>query len=326
MASKLHPRDRVRLGLVVVLVTIAAGSCTPEPPDNPYDNLPPVVSTEGWTVPPIPEDNFAWLHQQVFAPTCANSGCHDGTFEPDFRTVGSSWNTLVNHPVIANDADMAFSRRVVPGNVGASFLFERLTVEIPNTSGMMPLEVDEDSDYDERRAEYLDAIAAWIEAGAPDASGQVAPENGASLPPQIHGFAAFPPDVLSGVYVRAEGPGIQPVVVDPVVANVFIAVTDDQLPMTSLDCSWALGLDAEDAAASAAGGDFGPAPFTFEAATFTGSTETYGLSAQVDFSGYAPGTELTLQLRAGDGDATAAVPLSSSPEYIQLLYRIRIAP
>ena len=79
-------------------------------------------------------------------------------------------------------------------------------------------------------------------------------------------------------------------------------------------------MDTEDAAAAAEGGEFGPAL----EATFTGSTETYGLTTEIDFSGYAPGTELTLQVRAGDGDATSAVPLSTSPEYIQLLYRIRI--
>lgn len=314
----------VRMGLGLSLLLVHPG-CTPEPPENPYDEAPPVINTEGLSVPPLPEDNFAWLHQQIFAPTCANSGCHDGTFEPDFRTVGSSWNTLVNHPVIANDGAFSFNRRVVPGDVAASFLYERLTVEIPNTSGMMPLEVDESSDYNDRRAEYLAALAAWIEAGAPDASGFAPPADGASLPPQIHGFAAFPPDLLSGVYLRAEGPGIQPVLVDPDVITVFIAVTDDQLPMTSLDAQWALGTDAEDAELAEAGGDFGPAPFTFDAATFSGSTETYGLSASIDLTSYEEGAEFTLQIRVSDGEAEAAVPLSNSPEYIQLLYRLRIA-
>jgi len=312
-------------GLAIALVVLLV-ACGPEAPWNPYYDLPPVIPTEGLAVPALPEDNFAWLHQQVFAPTCANSGCHDGTFEPDFRTVGSSWNTLVNHPVIANDAAMSFNRRVVPGSVSSSFLYERLTVEIPNTSGMMPLEIDEESDFEERREEYLDAIATWIEAGAPDINGNTAPADGASLPPQIHGFGAFPPDIVSGVYERAEGPGIQPVLVEPVAIQVFAAITDDQVPMTSLDCSWSLGIDATDADAAPAGGDFGPAPFTFDAPTFSGSTETYGLSAEIDLSGYAPGTELTLQIRADDGDAESRSPLPDSPEYIQLLYRLRIAP
>ena len=308
------------------MVAALMASCRPETPPNPYDDLPPVVDTDGLVVPPLPEGNFAWLHQQVFAPTCANSGCHDGTFEPDFRTVGSAWNTLVNHPVIANDAAMSFNRRVVPGSVSNSFLFERLTVNIPNTSGMMPLEVDEESDYDERREEYLDAIAAWIAAGAPDINGNVAPSEGASLPPQIHGFAAFPPDLTSGVYERAEGVGIQPVLVDAANIQVFVAITDDQLAPEALSCSWAIGIDADDADAADAGGTFGPAPFTFDAPTFSGSTETYSLSAPIDLTGYAPGTELTLQLRADDGDAESRSPLPDSPDYIQLIYRLRIAP
>ena len=86
------PRRRIHIPLglaAAIVITLAA--CSPETPENPYDDLPPVVETEGFTVPSLPEGNFAWLHQQVFAPTCANSGCHDGTFEPDFRTVGSSW-------------------------------------------------------------------------------------------------------------------------------------------------------------------------------------------------------------------------------------------
>ena len=46
----------------------------------------------------------------------------------------------------------------------------------------------------------------------------------------------------------------------------------------------------------------------------------------MDLSGYAAGTELTLQIRASDGDAQSRSPLPNSPEYIQLIYRLRIAP
>ena len=126
----------------------------------------------------------------------------------------------MNHPVIANDAAMSFNRRVVPGNVGASFLHERLTVEIPNTSGMMPLEVDEDSDYDERRDEYIAAITAWIETGAPDLNGNTAPAEGASLPPQIHALWPSGHPLRS---VRAGGRGWYPAGGGrPIVVTVFI--------------------------------------------------------------------------------------------------------
>ncbi len=304
-------------------VATAVG-CSAEPPPNPYENLPPVVTEVGFLVPDLPEDNFAWIHQQVLKPTCSNSGCHDGTFEPDFRTVGSSWNTLVNHPVIANNADMGFTRRVVPGDVAQSFLYERLTVNIPNTSGMMPLEVDASSDFEERRPEYLEAIQQWIDAGAPDVNGQVASSEGLSLPPQVHGFGVFPPDLSEGAYPRAEGPGIQPVLVEASNVQVFIAVTDDQLGLNDLDCRWALGADVQDASSAEDGGTFSEAPFVFNAPTFSGSTETYGLSATIDLTGQPPGTELTLQIRASDGDSDAFAPQDNSPDYIQLLYRLRI--
>lgn len=313
------------VGGVLFAVTLLISSCRPEAPINPYDQLEPPAEQIDLAVPPLPEDNFAWLHQQVFAPTCANSGCHDGTFEPDFRTVGSSWNTLVNHPVIANDAAMSFSRRVVPGNVGASFLHERLTAEIPNTSGMMPLEVDEESDYNERRDEYIEAIATWIAAGAPDVNGNAAPSDGSSLPPQIHGFGAFPADGSTIPYSRAEGVGIQPVLVDAAPILIFAAITDDLLPTAQLTCHWALGIDLNDADSAPDGGTFDAAPFSFDAPSFSGSTETYGISAELDLTGAEPGSEWTLQLRAFDGDAESRAPSSTSPDYIELLYRLRIA-
>lgn len=307
-------------------VLCAWPGCRPDAPTNPYDDLPPPLDLGGLPVPPLPEGNFAWLHQQVFAPTCANSGCHDGTFEPDFRTVGSSWNTLVNHPVTANDAAMSFSRRVEPGNVEASFLHERLTTEIPNTSGMMPLEVDDESDYDARREEYIAAIVQWINAGAPDINGNPAPVDGSSLPPQIHGFAVFPPGIGTTPYARAEGVGIQPVLVEAAPVQVFAAMTDDLLPPDGLTCHWALGVDLADADAAQDGGAFAAAPFTFEAPDFSGSTETYALHAEIDLTGAAAGSEWTLQLRAFDGNAETRAPSSTSPAYIELLYRLRIAP
>lgn len=316
----------VRCGKLVLLAVLSWTACTPEPPANPYDSLGAAVDSVQSAPPPIPEDNFAWLHQQIFHPTCANSGCHDGTFEPDFRTVGSSWNTLVNHPVTANDAAMSFDRRVVPGNVQASFLHERLTTFVPNTSGIMPLEVDETSDYTERREEYIAAIADWIAAGAPDLNGNTASAEGTSLPPQIHGFAAFPPGPIQTPYPRAEGPGIQPLVVEAATIQIVASITDDLLSFDALDCRWALGQDLTDVDAAPDGGSFSPAPFTFEASTFSGSTEVYGLIGTLDLTGANPGSEWTLQIRASDGDAEGRAPSITAPAYIELLYRLRIAP
>lgn len=124
--------------------------------ENPNEMMPPVLdptSIEG-------------LHQNIFRPTCANSGCHDGTFEPDFRTVESTYNTLVNHPVIKNDPQNSFEFRVVPNNVAASQLVARITYDIDGNSGIMPLTVEPDSDYPAMREEYMQNIRDWIAAGA----------------------------------------------------------------------------------------------------------------------------------------------------------------
>ena len=59
-------------------------------------------------------------------PHCANSGCHDGSFEPDFRTIESSYNTLVYQPVIKNNPDGNYQFRVKAGNIDESVLYARL--------------------------------------------------------------------------------------------------------------------------------------------------------------------------------------------------------
>ncbi len=140
-------------------------SCDKSDGNNPFTEIP---DPNGETEPEMPLDptSIAGLHQNIFLPTCANSGCHDGTFEPDFRTVQSSYNTLVNHPVIKNDAANSFALRVVPGDPEASQLVARVTYDIDGNSGIMPLAVEPDSDYPAMREEYIQNIKDWIAAGA----------------------------------------------------------------------------------------------------------------------------------------------------------------
>jgi hypothetical protein len=122
------------------------------------------------------------LHQYIFEPTCADPACHDGSFEPDFRTVESTYSTLVYHPVVKNTQDGAFRYRVVPGHVDASWLHERLTTD-NQTLGRMPLYKAPLTDGE------LSALKAWINKGAPDLYG-----TAATLPntqPRLRGVAAF---------------------------------------------------------------------------------------------------------------------------------------
>ena len=122
--------------------------------------------------------SFSALHNNIFSTTCANSGCHDGTFEPDFRTIESSYNSLVYQPPIKNDINNSFNYRVEPGNSLQSVLYHRLIVDIDGISGIMPLESEDD--WDNNKDEYIQNIKDWIDQGAKDMFG-----NSPSLPNDI---------------------------------------------------------------------------------------------------------------------------------------------
>ena len=113
--------------------------------------------------------SFAALHNNIFSTTCANSGCHDGTFEPDFRTIESSYNSLIYQPPIKNDINNSFDYRVEPGNSLQSVLYHRLIVDIDGISGIMPLESEDD--WNNNRDEYIQNIKDWIDQGAKDMFG-----------------------------------------------------------------------------------------------------------------------------------------------------------
>ncbi len=156
---------------VVLFFTLAACEKElPPPPDNPFDTptIDAPVDTTEQTTTELDPNSLTAIHADIFIPTCANSGCHDGTFEPDFRTIGSTYNTLVGKDAIQLDPDNeSIIHRVEPFNASSSMLFHRLNTFIPNTSGIMPLESN-DSDWDENEEAYKARIQAWINNGAPN--------------------------------------------------------------------------------------------------------------------------------------------------------------
>ncbi|MEL6846446.1 MAG: hypothetical protein AAFP02_24835, partial [Bacteroidota bacterium] len=169
--------------LIVTCCGLLVIACTKEPV-NPFDQIenPALVETDTSEIDPV---SIAGLHANIFGKTCANSGCHDGTFEPDFRTVESTYNTLVYHPIIKNDLQGSFEYRVLPGNDQASQLVARLTSDIDGNSGVMPLVVEPDSDWPAKKEEYIQNVKDWISNGARDLFG-----NSPGLPnglPQMQG-------------------------------------------------------------------------------------------------------------------------------------------
>ena len=150
----------------------------PELPDNPFNND---QVDGGVDTVHIDSSSFLGLQTYIFSTTCAVPGCHDGTFEPDFRTLQSSYNTLVYAPVIKNDDDDTFTYRVVPGDTALSWLHERITTDDP-VLGRMPL-------YDTLYPEEREAITQWILDGAEDIFG-----NSPMLPdfqPNTYGYICY---------------------------------------------------------------------------------------------------------------------------------------
>ncbi|MCI5058250.1 MAG: hypothetical protein MRY83_19220 [Flavobacteriales bacterium] len=147
---------------------------------NPYDLI------DYGTVDPIsPPDaqSIVGLHNNILSVKCANPGCHDGAFEPDFRTVQSSYSTLVYHPIIKNNAAEDFQFRVIPFDTARSVFHERLTnCCFVNVNDIMP----QDAIGQGLPQSDIDNITGWIMNGAKNINGTV-PEY-ANLPPTINPY------------------------------------------------------------------------------------------------------------------------------------------
>lgn len=172
---------------ISLFLLLGCWSCKEGTPDNPFDEQPSTV-VETPTLEELNPTSFEGLHANIFKKTCANSGCHDGTFEPDFRTIESAYNTLVYHPIIKNDLQGTYEYRVIPGNADQSQLMARLTFDIDGNSGVMPLNVEPDSDWEAKSADYIKNVRDWIQEGAKDVFGN-GPTLGSSLP-QMQGVRA----------------------------------------------------------------------------------------------------------------------------------------
>ena len=150
---------------------------------NPYDNSslePPVDSDTNYFSDPIA---FSSLQNNVFQPYCANSGCHDGTFEPDFRTIESSYNTLVYHPIIKNNDSQDYQYRVKPGDSEKSVLYARLLADesgvslFDDNSQVMPLTADivydpnQSNEWHDVKEDLISNVKNWIDNGAKDIFG-----------------------------------------------------------------------------------------------------------------------------------------------------------
>lgn len=147
-------------------------------PENPFDDpslKEPAAPTS--TYNPA-HSSFEYIYANVFNKTCNNSGCHDGTFEPDFRNISSAYNSLVYAPLVDTPANHLYNYRVMPGNSAVSLLDYRLTqypgMSIPGAQtfgqGRMPWN-DTNWRFVPENATNIQNIKDWIDAGAKDIFG-----------------------------------------------------------------------------------------------------------------------------------------------------------
>mgnify|MGYP006080949843 CR=1 FL=1 len=173
---------------IFIIIALVVQACKKDGEINPYDNpnlnFPKDTSTNFFADP----TTFQALHNNIFGPTCANSGCHDGSFPPDFRTIESSYNTLVYQPVIKNDSVNPYEFRVKPADAEKSVLYRRLVEPFPtDTDDVMPIYAD--TAWYNNKEEYIQNIKDWIDNGAKDMFGNLPfqPNN----IPEMRGAIAF---------------------------------------------------------------------------------------------------------------------------------------
>lgn len=219
---------------VIVLVCafgamLAISSCGKEDPPNPFDqdNDDPNDTSSVITLDP---NSIEGIYKNVFYPTCANSGCHDGTFEPDFRTIESSYNTLVYHDIIKNDTTDLLDYRVQPGNSSRSMIMRRLQIDLGGNSGIMPLETEPGSDWDSLKDVYIQNIKNWIDAGAPDING--IPAMSPNRVPQMAGIQSTISGNTSPLPRNIEGMMLVPAGTGSI--DIYFAADDDQTPSDQL--------------------------------------------------------------------------------------------
>lgn len=179
--------------LFVLLLFVGISSCkkdTDTVEKNPYDDwkYDKPIDTDTLQIPS--PTSLAGLYHNIFKPTCANSGCHDGNFEPDFRSLESTYKSMVNKKVIKADSSGVYDYRVVPGNADMSMLVIRLMEDLNGNSGIMPLSVDPQSDWLAKKEEYIQNVKDWINAGAKDVFGNS--PQAVDMKPVMKGFTVTP--------------------------------------------------------------------------------------------------------------------------------------
>lgn len=307
--------------MVAVLIT----SCSKDGdlPDNPFDGVDYGNNEDGTDT--LDPNGIVAIHRDVILPKCSTPGCHDGTFEPDFRTVMSTYSTLVYHPIIKNNADNDYQFRVIPFDTTNSVLQKRLNWKtFANTNDRMP----QDNIGTGLPQEDLDRISAWILGGAKDFQGNVPvyPNTEPRFPYyyMIEGAADIfsisqPFNVLSGADNRVDNQGHLSAIVD---TNMRVMITteiqDDSTAMANMqNVRLAFSYDKD---------DFSNPIHSENGQYFTYGTDEYWYFLFNIPQNFIQDTTIYMRMYANDGDHTEDThhPRADSFDYYKTYWSINV--
>ncbi len=202
------------------------------PPINPYSFIKDTVIFEPDNIDPT---SIVGLQKNIFSLRCANPGCHDGNFEPDFRTPESSYYTLVYHPIVKNNVNQTFRYRVIPYDTANSVLHERITnCCFVNTNDRMP----QDNIGVPLDQSDINNITQWILKGAPNRFGTIAQYP--NLEPVINPFYVAADAANTNIQYQNQSNRVDTIFYNPFLLpdnkNILFAffVTDDSTAVNQL--------------------------------------------------------------------------------------------
>ncbi len=280
---------------LVLMTLLFLFSCKKDKDVNPYDDPALKKPDTSPTISEPPVGSFAYLHKYIFKPTCANSGCHDGTFEPEFRTVYSAYNSIVYQPAKSNNSSLSYKYRVVPGDKNASLLYGRLTQDNMG-QGRMPLP-PHTQEWINDSAKYVQQIADWINDGAKDMFGTPAVKGNAA--PVVIGLQVFPSGNTTGAYQRASGGDTQPIEVPAnQTLDLWVALKDDSTTAQNLsDTQVKLSTKLDDFSAAVVSS---LAYGSLTALDFWGAPVSFTHKASISTNGYTPGMLVFVRITVKD--------------------------
>ena len=283
---------------------------TPPTPFNPYDTL--NYNTGGLTYVPPDSNTFLGIHTYILSPKCAQPACHDGSFEPDYRTVQSAYNTLVYAPDVKAYTDTSFHFRVVPFDTTHSWLHCRLTTN-DQVLGRMPL-------YSTLPASQIKIITNWINNGAPDIFGNI--PNVPNVQPSFYGLVAFLTSNGNRIDTARGGFPLNPMRFPKnSTVDVWFGVLDDnpQYPFQLGDRKIKLSTNAYGFGSATAQSLITETTNYKVAPAFNGAPVPYFLHYQVNTSQYKTGDVVYMRVYVKDNNHTSdtEIPTDTSPFYLQ---------